>query len=43
MSKLEFYRANGYFEVGRGTTRLMSGYPIACIFMRKELAEQRSR
>jgi putative acetyltransferase len=33
----EFYRANGYIERGRGATRLMSGHPIACVFMRKEL------
>lgn len=34
----EFYRANGFTEVGRGETRLMSGRPIACVFMRKHLA-----
>ena len=33
----EFYRANGFTEVGRGETRLMSGRPIACVFMRKDL------
>jgi len=33
----EFYRANGYTETRRGETRLMSGHPIACVFMRKEL------
>ena len=32
-----FYEANGYREVGRGETRLKSGYPIASVFMRKEL------
>lgn len=34
---VDFYRANGFIEVGRGDTRLMSGRPIACVFMRKEL------
>jgi ribosomal protein S18 acetylase RimI-like enzyme len=34
----EFYRAHGFVESGRGETRLMSGRPIACVFMRKELA-----
>ena len=33
-----FYKANGYVEVGRGQTHLMSGRPIACVFMRKDLA-----
>jgi putative acetyltransferase len=33
----EFYRANGFVETGRGETRLMSGRPIACVFMRKDL------
>jgi putative acetyltransferase len=33
----EFYRANGYVEFRRGETRLMSGHPIACVFMGKEL------
>jgi putative acetyltransferase len=37
LAGLEFYRANGYAEVRRGETRLMSGHPIACVFMRKEL------
>jgi len=34
----EFYRANGYTETRRGETRLMSGHPIACVSMRKQLA-----
>lgn len=33
----EFYRANGYIETHRGETHLMSGHPIACVFMRKKL------
>ena len=32
-----FYRANGYIEIGRGETRLMSGRAMACVFMRKVL------
>ena len=35
---VEFYKANGYVEIGRGETHLMSGKPIACVFMRKQLA-----
>jgi len=38
LAGVEFYRANGFTEVARGETRLMSGHPIACVFMRKELA-----
>ena len=34
----EFYRAHGFEEVGRGDHRLSSGRPIACVFMRKQLA-----
>jgi putative acetyltransferase len=37
LAGLEFYKANGYTEVGRGETHLMSGWPIACVFMRKDL------
>ena len=33
----KFYRENGYEEVSRGETKLMSGRPIACIFMQKTL------
>lgn len=35
LAGVEFYQANGFEEVGRGETRLMSGRPIACVFMRK--------
>jgi ribosomal protein S18 acetylase RimI-like enzyme len=35
-----FYQANGFVEAGRGETRLMSGRPIACVFMRKALANR---
>ena len=33
----KFYRKNGYKEMSRGETTLMSGRPIACIFMQKTL------
>ena len=33
-----FYEVNGYVEVGRGEVRLLSGYPIQCVFMQKSLA-----
>lgn len=38
LAGVEFYIANGFKEVGRGDTLLMSGRPIACVFMRKTLA-----
>ena len=37
LAGVEFYRANGFVEMGRGETRLTSGRPIACVFMRKSL------
>jgi putative acetyltransferase len=37
LAGVAFYSANGFIEVGRGETRLMSGRPIACVFMRKDL------
>jgi len=37
LAGVEFYRANGFVEERRGETRLTSGRPIACVFMRKEL------
>jgi ribosomal protein S18 acetylase RimI-like enzyme len=36
LAGVAFYRANGYVDAGRGETRLTSGYPIPCVFMRKE-------
>jgi len=36
LAGVEFYRANGFNEVARGETRLRSGRPIACVFMRKD-------
>ena len=38
LAAVEFYKANGFTEIGRGETHLMSGRPIACVFMRKEVA-----
>jgi putative acetyltransferase len=37
LAGVDFYKANGFVELGRGETRLMSGHPIACVFMRKTL------
>ena len=37
LAGVEFYKANGFIEVSRGETRLTSGRPIACVFMRKDL------
>jgi putative acetyltransferase len=37
LAGVEFYRTNGFEEVARGETRLMSGRPISCVFMRKLL------
>jgi putative acetyltransferase len=37
LAGVEFYRANGFSETGTGETRLTSGRPIACVFMRKSL------
>jgi GNAT superfamily N-acetyltransferase len=38
LAGVHFYRANGFVEVGRGQTHLMSGRPIDCVFMEKTLA-----
>jgi ribosomal protein S18 acetylase RimI-like enzyme len=37
LAGVAFYQAHGFVEVSRGETRLMSGRPIACVFMVKEL------
>jgi ribosomal protein S18 acetylase RimI-like enzyme len=37
LAAVEFYTANGFQEVGRGTHRLSSGRRMACVFMRKNL------
>jgi putative acetyltransferase len=41
LAAVEFYRANGFEEVGRGTHRLSSGAPMACVYMRKILPATR--
>ena len=37
LAAVEFYKANGFDEVGRGEHRLSSGRPMPCVFMRKHL------
>jgi len=37
LAAVEFYKANGFDEVGRGEHRLWSGRSMACVFMRKAL------
>ena len=37
LAAVEFYKANGFEEAGRGGHRLWSGRPMACVFMRKLL------
>ena len=37
LAAVEFYKANGFKEVGRGEHRLSSGRPMPCVFMRKDL------
>ena len=38
LAGVEFYRANGFEEIGRGEALLMSGRSMPCVFMRKLLA-----
>lgn len=38
LAGVEFYKANGFEELGRGEARLLSGHSMACVFMRKTLA-----
>ncbi|MGH8635604.1 MAG: GNAT family N-acetyltransferase, partial [Burkholderiales bacterium] len=35
LAGVDFYTTHGFVEIGRGETRLKSGRPIACVFMRK--------
>jgi putative acetyltransferase len=42
LAGVAFYKANGFTEVGRGETHLMSGRPIACVFMHKDLGVVRA-
>jgi putative acetyltransferase len=37
LAAVEFYRANGFDELGRGEHRLPSGRNMPCVFMRKAL------
>jgi GNAT superfamily N-acetyltransferase len=39
LAGLEFYRANGFAETGRGEICLTTGKLIACVFMRKDLVQ----
>jgi len=39
LAGVEFYKANGFEVIGRGETLLMSGRPIAFVFMRKALTK----
>ena len=41
LAAVEFYKANGFEEIGRGEHRLWSGRPMACVFMRKNLRPAR--
>jgi putative acetyltransferase len=38
LAAVEFYKSQGFEEIGRGEHRLSSGRPMACVFMRKNLA-----
>jgi predicted nucleic acid-binding protein/GNAT superfamily N-acetyltransferase len=38
LAGVDFYRANGFIEVGRGETRLTTARSMECVFMRKELS-----
>ena len=38
LAAVEFYKAQGFEEVGRGKHRLWSGRSMACVFMRMSLA-----
>ncbi|HVR69659.1 MAG TPA: GNAT family N-acetyltransferase [Vicinamibacteria bacterium] len=37
LAAVEFYKVNGFEQVGRGEHRLWSGRTMACVFMRKSL------
>ena len=37
LAAVEFYRRNGFEEIGRGEHRLRPGRSMACVFMRKTL------
>lgn len=37
LAGIEFYKANGFEEIGRGEALLMSGRSMPCVFMRKPI------
>jgi GNAT superfamily N-acetyltransferase len=37
LAGVEFYKANGFQEIGRGHAQLLSGQSMPCVFMRKLL------
>jgi GNAT superfamily N-acetyltransferase len=39
LAGVEFYKSNGFEEVGPGEARLMSGHAMPCMFMRKTLTD----
>jgi 3-oxoadipate enol-lactonase len=39
LAGVEFYKVHGFEEIARGETRLRSGRPIGCVFMRKTLTK----
>ena len=41
LAAVDFYKANGFVETGRGAHRLRSGRTMACVFMRKDLRDSR--
>ena len=40
LAGVEFYKANGFEELGRGEARLMSGHSMPCVFMSKTLSHR---
>jgi ribosomal protein S18 acetylase RimI-like enzyme len=38
LTAVDFYKANGFFETGRGEHRLRAGGAMACVFMQKNLS-----
>jgi GNAT superfamily N-acetyltransferase len=38
LAGVEFYKANGFDEIGRGEALLMSGRSMSCVFMRKRFS-----
>ena len=39
LAGVEFYKRNGFEELGRGEARLMSGHSMPCVFMQKTLTD----